>query len=217
MAETFLGLKYGKTKLQVNHIDGNKQNNKLENLELVTGTENVNKAHNSGLYTHDLKMKIFDIKTNKFYIYRSLREVSRTFNVSINYLKVRVPISKVYPLFNRYKISIDETYYINHILKLKGKKTLYVKNHMNKEIYKLTAFTQLSLLFGISDTVVRHMLINKHYNCWYIAGCSISFDKKQVEHDYVDIQTAIKDRNSYWLKLKNYGVESSDSKRCGVV
>jgi len=38
VAETFLGKKDG---LHVNHIDGNKLNNKLSNLEWITGTENL--------------------------------------------------------------------------------------------------------------------------------------------------------------------------------
>ncbi len=35
--------------LQVNHIDGNPTNNKLENLEMVTASENTQHAHRIGL------------------------------------------------------------------------------------------------------------------------------------------------------------------------
>ena len=36
-------------RLQVNHIDGNKKNNNLSNLEFVTGSENVQHAYSTGI------------------------------------------------------------------------------------------------------------------------------------------------------------------------
>ena len=48
VARAFLG-KIGKA-MQVNHIDGVKSNNRLDNLEIVTATENAAHAVNTGLY-----------------------------------------------------------------------------------------------------------------------------------------------------------------------
>lgn len=46
VAESFLG----KSKLEVNHIDGNKSNNILSNLEYVSKKQNIRHAINSGLF-----------------------------------------------------------------------------------------------------------------------------------------------------------------------
>ena len=58
MALTFLGLDATRRgiksdSLQVDHIDGNKRNNKLENLQVVTKRENFNRAWKAGSYSRN--------------------------------------------------------------------------------------------------------------------------------------------------------------------
>lgn len=49
VAESFIYPNYSKDGLVVNHIDGNKSNNNLHNLEVVTHRENIRHAKETGL------------------------------------------------------------------------------------------------------------------------------------------------------------------------
>ncbi len=62
MAETFIS---GPAKEHVNHIDGNKQNNTLPNLEWATASENTQHAVDTGLMTHGhIMKKVYQYKLN---------------------------------------------------------------------------------------------------------------------------------------------------------
>lgn len=63
-------------KLTVNHIDGNRFNNKIENLEWVTLKENIQHGFKTGLYPTK-KVIISNIKTGEAKHFKSLSEASR--------------------------------------------------------------------------------------------------------------------------------------------
>lgn len=201
VAEAFL--KDGKytNELQVNHIDGNKKNNNVSNLELVTGTENVNHAHNNELYTYDMPITMKNILTGNVTKFRSLREICRYLKVSLNFIRPRIIISNKYPLYNKFLLDIDYYNYLNHISKIKNNKTIYVYSHITNTHYVLTAYVQISILFGISYINVGKIL-NKHPEyLHYIGGYTFSLLKLGNNVKYVNKEQAVKDRDVVWKKL----------------
>ncbi len=75
-------------KPQVNHIDGNKLNNHVSNLEWVTDSENKEHAFKTGLQTYKNKKRVLNTITNE--IYNSIATAAKKNNFSATKTKLIV-------------------------------------------------------------------------------------------------------------------------------
>ncbi len=81
----------------VNHIDGNKLNYSIDNLEWVSASENCLHAYMTGLREDNTPIEVLDLRTKEIITFYSLQATARYFKVSGESIHRYLNSDKTYP------------------------------------------------------------------------------------------------------------------------
>ena len=87
VAETFLGKQKNMT---VNHKDGNRYNNKVDNLEWLSLKDNIIHGFKTGLYHTQKNVKIINKNNNYYKTFRSMSEASKAIGKNHGYISSKI-------------------------------------------------------------------------------------------------------------------------------
>lgn len=107
-AETFLEKPKVDARVVVNHCDGNKLNDELENLEWVTCSGNLIHAFKSGLRSDNVEMLLTNLMTGKKETFYSLAECARKLKVNPGYLTYYLKKERDYPFLFKWDLKAKD-------------------------------------------------------------------------------------------------------------
>ena len=107
VAETFYNYEIG-SGLTVNHKDGDKLNNKRDNLEVVTYSENITHAYKTGLRPDNKVVLVKDLRDDKVRSYYSVNECARHFGINASKITYALRSCASGKIWNRFYLIIEE-------------------------------------------------------------------------------------------------------------
>ena len=168
----------------VNHIDGDKQNNSLTNLEWATAKENSEHAARLNLILNSVKCKLRDIYTDEIFDFYNISQaaVFLKYGDSLPY-SVKYVNGKKVPLLlrKRYELKLENEfdqpwfYKPNDDLKIDSKGPFEIKNIQSNEIKVFNTLKEIAKFIGVNDGRVNTANLTngkRELNGWLIRPIS---------------------------------------------
>lgn len=189
---------------QINHIDGNKKNNHVSNLEWCDSRTNVRHAFTCKLRNDCYNIKIYDLVENKYNDFLSIKDACRFLNIGGDTFITYVYRSQKYPIYDRYKIIFSQEEF-DKVLNIYNRynyntKPIYVYDHHTDLTKFYKSVSHASIHTGMNTYTIRSKL-GSRYNLetYYVGGYTFSY-KPVFTHKYVPISKALEEREEILSK-----------------
>jgi hypothetical protein len=148
--------------LQVNHIDGNKLNDDLNNLEWITPKENCEHAGAIGLSSKCMPISVRDVDTGEIRKFPSIIECAREFGISKDMINYRVQHGehRVYPERKQYRKGHHDSTWVVYeepelrIIQYGRSKHALVKFVLTGEVLRFNSLVEVATHLNVTYSTV---------------------------------------------------------------
>lgn len=162
----FHGCPEGYQELQVNHLNGIKGDDFIENLQWCTRKENIEHAGRIGISKKCIPISVRDVITGKIENFPSMSACAEYYGMSKDQIQHRIKIGKrrVFPEKKQYRKNSEcEDWWTPENIELSiaengRSKGIYVKQVLTRNVYKFSTSIEAAIFLKVSSAAISQWL-----------------------------------------------------------